>query len=193
MRRREIVGAISIVLVVAAGAWLLPKERVEAPPQASRPPAVRLMSWLRNETPCDARVVTNRRTLGAFEALTGRVNVSEGMGPFLRPEMLRDLLGTMDDIGRLYRNPSESSYVLDRYGIDYVIGITETGFGYPVGMPSANLYKLRRSELLQPVTAGKSYEIFEVVGSSGSSDDDEPRSWSPCLRGDVEPSEPFQN
>jgi hypothetical protein len=191
IRRREVLAAISIALVLAAGIWLLPKERVGSSPPAARAPGVKLMSWLRNETPCGSRVVTNRRTLGAFEALTGRVNVSEGMGPFLRPDMLGDLVETMDDIHRLYADPSGNVDVLDRHGIDYVIAIDGGGYGYPVGMPRAHFAELQQSDVLELVESGRRYQVFEAVDGGDAADDEEPQSWAPCRSGDLEPTDPF--
>ena len=59
-----------------------------------RTASARSRSWTGStaHVPCDARILPDRVTLGTFVAATGRVSVVEGMGPYLRPEMLHPVL-----------------------------------------------------------------------------------------------------
>jgi hypothetical protein len=46
------------------------------------------IAWVRTETPCGAQFLLNQRPEGTMTALTGRFELSEGMGPFLRVDRL---------------------------------------------------------------------------------------------------------
>jgi hypothetical protein len=83
--------------------------------------SVRAMNWVAENLPCDARVLANQRTGGTFQAMTGRVAVTEGMAPYLRPEMLGEVVELLFDTRSFFEDPPRNLFVLDKYGIDYVL------------------------------------------------------------------------
>lgn len=62
--------------------------------------------------PCDARILANQRTGGTFQALTGRVTVTEGMAPYLRPAMLDDVMNILLDARAFFQLPEAESGIL---------------------------------------------------------------------------------
>jgi len=83
--------------------------------------SVRAMNWVSENLPCDARLMANQRTGGTFQGMTGRVAVTEGMAPYLRPEMLTDVIDLLLDSRAFFEDPATNEFVLNDYGIDYVL------------------------------------------------------------------------
>ena len=74
---------LTIAVVVAAGPHALRGGLQGASPTAAYITAARVA------TPCNSRLVATVNSKGAFQALTGRADIVEGMAPFLRPAILR--------------------------------------------------------------------------------------------------------
>ena len=83
--------------------------------------SVRAMNWVSENLPCDARLLANQRTGGTFQAMTGRVAVAEGMAPYLRPEMLANVIDLLFDGRAFFEDPATNGFVLNEYGVDYVL------------------------------------------------------------------------
>ena len=83
-RASAITAAALVVLVLAAAG---PSQvRGDVPTGAG---TADYIAAARIATPCNARILPTVTSKGAFQALTGRADILEGMAPFLRPAILR--------------------------------------------------------------------------------------------------------
>lgn len=73
------------------------------------------------QTPCDSRLLVDRITRGTFQALSGRISVTEGLVPFLRPTIVNDVLELRASTERFFLDPSQSSGILADEEIDFVV------------------------------------------------------------------------
>jgi hypothetical protein len=72
-------------------------------------------------TPCDSRLLVDRATRGTFQALTGRISITEGLLPFLRPTILNDVLRLNEATDRFFAAPEGSARILSEQEVDFVI------------------------------------------------------------------------
>jgi hypothetical protein len=110
--------AALIVCVALVGARPAPVGRSARKAGAD---SVRAMNWVSENLPCEARLLANQRTGGTFQAMTGRVAVAEGMAPYLRPEMLTEVIDLLFDSRAFFEDPASNESVLNEYGVDYVL------------------------------------------------------------------------
>jgi hypothetical protein len=82
---------------------------------------VRTMEDVASVVPCDARMLVNARTAGAWEALTGRRALTEGRAPFLQSDVLRRVLETLVGANHFFQDPAAHRQFLDEKGVDYVV------------------------------------------------------------------------
>jgi len=137
--------AVTIVVAAVALAGYAREDR----PDDSR--AIPLLSWVRSNTRCDARLLVNARTVGVFQAMTGRTSVTEGMGPFLRPIMLRRVVRLLMETKRFYADPvRERDFLLAR-DVDYVVVLRSSALGVGGLVGSANEESFRSSPAYRPV------------------------------------------
>src|SRR3954447_8781607 len=113
--RRAAVAAIAV-----AAAMTLPW--LKAPDQMVRQgrAVARVISDVNTHVPCAQMLLVNRRTNGLFQTLTGRVSVTEGGAPYLRPALLDQVLRRISAAGRFLRAPVADVGYLDPMGIGYV-------------------------------------------------------------------------
>jgi hypothetical protein len=78
----------SAVVIVGALVFLPQATWKHAPLRQALNDQRELLRWAGEHTPCEGRILANRRTLGTFESITGRAAVLEGMGPHVRPSLL---------------------------------------------------------------------------------------------------------
>jgi hypothetical protein len=78
-----IAAALVVLMLVAAGPGQV---RGDVPTGAG---TADYIAAARIATPCNARILPTVTSKGAFQALTGRADILEGMAPFLRPAILR--------------------------------------------------------------------------------------------------------
>jgi hypothetical protein len=71
--------------------------------------------------PCDARMLSNARTAGAWEALTGRRAVTEGHAVFLRPEVMDEILPVLIGANEFFSDPAANRGFLDEQDIEYLV------------------------------------------------------------------------
>ncbi len=154
------------VPVVFLTAWLLPSSGLTHSLRAASQHRLSLVNWIRTHTPCGARFVVNQRSEGTLASLTGRNAVSEGMGPFLRPDKLPYVINLMLGARSFYQQPQTHEAFLRQYGITYVI-VARTGdligYGGPEG--HANMRGLRSTPFLHQVYANKGVRVFQVTGA----------------------------
>jgi hypothetical protein len=121
---------ITLAVVAAAAALLLPASRPPARLAALGRASLPALEWIKANVPCDARLLSSRRTAGSFQALTGRASVDEGMAPYLRPRLLAQATTMLRAIGRFFEKPTASgSDLLSRYGVDYVVVVRARTLG----------------------------------------------------------------
>ena len=72
-------------------------------------------------TPCNARILPTVTSKGAFQALTGRADILEGMAPFLRPAILRTTV-RLTHLARQYlAHPAAHAGFLEAEHVDFVL------------------------------------------------------------------------
>jgi hypothetical protein len=75
----------------------------------------------RTATPCNARILATVTSKGAFQALTGRADILEGMAPFLRPAILRDTVRLTHLARRYLAHPHLHPGFLEAEHVDLVL------------------------------------------------------------------------
>ncbi len=190
-RRRAWAPAVVAALVVA-----LPAVAVGAtvgPARASYREngerALAILDWVAANTPCDARILPDRVTLGTFVAATGRVSVVEGMGPYLRPDMLHPVLNEVLRAHRFFQDPAPGRAFLRREGVDYVIVVKGVRIGSMVGTLESGVdpAALAGVGFLRPVHTSPDADVYRVRGSRGGRGFPRPSEQSgfTCVRGPV--------
>ncbi len=155
---------LAVTLVVAAAA--LAGYAREPRPQDAR--AIPLLSWVRTNTPCDARLLMNARTVGVFQATTGRTSVTEGMGPFLRPLMLRRVVRLLMETKRFYADPAAQGAFVSERDVDYVIVLRGDGLGLGGLVGPGNVAAFRASPEFQSVYETPDFAVFKPLEQSSS-------------------------
>jgi hypothetical protein len=170
--------AVSVVIVVALAGWLLPNSSLRTDTRLSHQ-RIKLINWMRTETPCNARFLVNERTEGAVTSLTGRYALLEGMGPFLRVDKLPYVVNLMLSARRFFQNPQSNEAFLREHGISYVVA-SKVGLllGYTAPPGHANIGELDAAPFLQRVMVTRSAIVYRVLNAH-------PGPVSPLLKGPV--------
>jgi len=99
-------------------------------------------------------------------SLTGRNNLAEGMGPFLRPEKMPYVVTLMLDARNFYHRPQANEAVLRKYDITYVVVARAAQFlGYPGPELGADVAALRTTPFLHQVYANPLVTVYRVAGA----------------------------
>jgi hypothetical protein len=161
-----VLAALVVVPAVAVGATAGPAR--QGWEQNGRN-SVAVLDWVDEHVPCDARILPDRVTLGTFAAATGRVSVVEGMGPYLRPEMLHAVLGLVLRAHRFFQAPPGGAAMLHRLGVDEVLVVKGVRIGSMVGTlesgvdPSA----FRSVPYLRLIHSSPVLDVYQVRGAAG--------------------------
>ncbi|MBI4260026.1 MAG: hypothetical protein HY658_05625 [Actinobacteria bacterium] len=152
--------AVAAVLVPAS----IPREREER-----LVTAVPALEWIAENVPCDGRVLADRRTLGTFEATTGRIGVIEGMGPYFRIPVLKVALARIVEAREFLAGPLDDSTFLAKYDVAVVV-VTSTGGGLLGG--ASRLTRVARDRLanatfLEEVLATETVTVYRVLDFDG--------------------------
>jgi hypothetical protein len=111
---------VALVLVLASAAVLLPRGGTPAS-VTGRAAQLALLERVRREVPCEGRVLATHRTLGTFQTIAGRAGVLEGMGPHVRPSVLRlaveEILAAQD----FFADPAGGREYLRSRGVDAIV------------------------------------------------------------------------
>jgi hypothetical protein len=126
-----------------------------------------ILDWVAANVPCDARILPDRVTLGTFVAATGRVSVVEGMGPYLRPDMLHPVLSEVLRAHRFFQDPAAGRAFLRREGVDYVIVVKGVRIGSMVGTLDAGVDQAAFANVpfLRRVHTSADADVYRVRGS----------------------------
>ena len=175
-RRRLVVAllalAVGVVSIGAAVARIPPhrsKDRTEA--------GLAVIDRVRNVVPCDSRMLVNWRTAGTWEATTGRPAVTEGMAPFLRPEVMERVLPILLGANDFFDDPEANRGFLSRQRIDYLVVVDP---GVRIGTHSGRAPEPDDAESVaalpdvQPVFRGRWVTIFAVGAEAASRAGEQP-------------------
>jgi hypothetical protein len=148
-----------------------------------------ILDWVAAHLPCDARILPDRVTLGTFVAATGRVSVVEGMGPYLRPDMLHPVLDEVLRAHRFFQDPAAGRAFLRREGVDYVMVVKGVRIGSMVGTLDAGVDPAAFTGVpfLRRVFTSADADVYRVRGASGRSGFPDPAGHPgfTCVRGPV--------
>jgi len=154
--------AAAAVVVVLAAVLVLPTGRLPTGGRTYRD-AIAMLSWIREHTPCDARILANERSAAVFKSTTGRIGVIEGMAPYLRPEMTTQVLPLVLQTREFFHHPLANRSFLERRDVDYVV-VVRLFLGIPDVVGHVNTGELARAPFLQPVFQTPRAQVYRVTG-----------------------------
>lgn len=149
--------AVGLAVVVAAGPR--PLRHDPAGPAAA-------LLWLRDHSSCGDRVLANYRTSGSFQTVAGRVAITEGMAPYLRPDMLMDTTQLLMDAQDFFARPTANRAFLQRHDVDlvYVAKQLPIGQNGRLGAPSG----LGELPFLEQIHDSPQARVFRVLTPGGN-------------------------
>ncbi len=161
-----VLAALVVVPAVAVGATAGPAR--QGWEQNGRD-SVAVLDWVDEHAPCAARILPDRVTLGTFAAATGRVSVAEGMGPYLRPEMLHTVLGLVLRAHRFFQDPAGGAAMLHRLGVDEVLVVKGVRIGSMVGTLESGVDPgaFRTVPYLRLIHSSPVLDVYQVQGAGG--------------------------
>lgn len=111
---------LACICVLLTAAVLLPLHRipVSIPDRAA---ALALIERIGREVPCEGRVLATHRTLGSFQTIAGHAGVLEGMGPHVRPAVLRLAVDEILQARAFFADPSSGREYLRARGVDAIV------------------------------------------------------------------------
>ncbi|MGI8707694.1 MAG: hypothetical protein ACR2LG_05805 [Actinomycetota bacterium] len=110
-----------VTVAIVATTLIFPRYVPSADAEKSGFESLASIDWLRRELPCDARLLVGQRTGGTFQSLTGRTSITEGMAPYVRPDMLQNVVDILLDARAFFRKPGEHRDLLSEREVDYVV------------------------------------------------------------------------
>jgi hypothetical protein len=127
--------------------------------------SVEALEWIGQHVPADARMVASRRTAGTFDATVGRVSVTEGMTPFLRPAMLKPVVDLLIQARHFFHFPVTNRRFLVEQRVSYVLFIKGNALGSQsrlLGDPDEE--RLQAAPFLRLVYRGPAADVFQFTG-----------------------------
>jgi hypothetical protein len=122
------------------------------------------LEWIAEHVPCEGRILADRRTLATFQAMTGHAGVVEGMGPYLRPQVLVPAIREMLDAREFFLDPEGNELYLEQRGVAAVVA---TAPQHPIGgahkLAEVDVEALDRAPFLRLVTASDSVRVYAVT------------------------------
>jgi hypothetical protein len=130
---------------------------------------IQYLNEIRNSLPCDARILSNRRTGGTIQVLTGRTGILEGMGPHLRPQFLRETVKLLLDANQFYQRPVSNIDFLERREADYVL-LVHRSFDPALRTVEADFRIFDNLRFLELVAKTPGADLYRVVGIDKDAD-----------------------
>ena len=127
------------------------------------------LAWIQRHVPCEGRVLADRRTLATFETITRRAGVLEGMGPYLRPDVLgraiREMLAARD----FFKDPEgHGSYLRQRH----ISAVMVTAYNHPMGgalkVAAVDRKGLDSAPFLEEAARSASVTVYRVTDLDAS-------------------------
>lgn len=179
----SVAGAVVVALISIP---LLTGARASSPD----PRAVALVpgfEWIREHTPCDARLLANAHSEGVFEALTGRVAVLEGATPFLRPTILEPIVRLLLQARAFFHDPAQHEAFLHDHAVDYVVVLIGGHVGYRETIGTTDAVALAALPSLERVFANQGMTIYRVTSGGGGGPRPDPARYPgyDCRRGPI--------
>jgi hypothetical protein len=165
--RRGRAVALAVAAAVAVVAVAAAVSRVPGDQTLSRADAgIAVFERVAEKVPCDARMIANARTAGSWQAWTGRRAVTEGMSPFLRPEVMARILPTLIAANDFFKDPQANQSFLEEEDIQYIV-VVEPGVWFGWGGTGRNpgdedAENMAALDGVEPVYRGDNVSIFAV-------------------------------
>lgn len=161
--------AAAAVPVLLLTVWVLPSSGLTTQLGQLSRDRITFTDWVRAHTPCGARFLVNQRSEGPITSLTGREDVDEGMGPFLRPNVLPYVTSLMLGTRQFYLHPQANEALLRQHGITYVVAARLPdliGYSQPIGSArKTDVRALNATSFLRPVFVKPYISVYQVVGA----------------------------
>jgi hypothetical protein len=82
---------------------------------------LKVIEQVADVVPCGSRMLSNARTAGTWEATTGRRAVTEGMAPFLRPQVMGRVLPVLTGANEFFAHPRANQEFLKEQRVEYLV------------------------------------------------------------------------
>jgi hypothetical protein len=109
-------------------------------------------------------MLPNVQTEGVFEALAGRVSQLEGPIPYLRPDVLSEVVRTLMQARRFWSDPGRNQVP---GGADFVIVVKSGAVGYDATIGPPNLVALGRAPNLEAIHRSAAMDVYRVLSGHG--------------------------
>jgi hypothetical protein len=170
IRRRAVVAAglavLCGVLAVAAAIDRIPNRSL---PYAKA--GLAAIDRVAETVPCDARMLSNARTAGAWEATTGRRAVTEGHAVFLRPEVMDRILPVLIGANEFFSDPAANRSFLDEQRIEYLVVVEPhvwVGTTGPRTPHKGDADAIAALPGVEPIVRDRNVSIFKVGSNGGA-------------------------
>jgi hypothetical protein len=164
-RRAHVAVALAVgALAVAAAITTVPRGR--ALWKADN--GLHVFSEVASVVPCNTRMLVNARTAGSWEAETGRLAVTEGHAPYLRPTVINRVVPVIVGANDFFRDPAAHRDYLARERVQYVVTVGKDawiGSKGPRQPRDADAQAVGALPGLQPVLRDPLVSVF-AVGSA---------------------------
>jgi hypothetical protein len=125
--RRRVHAAIAIgvgAVAVVAAVTTVPRNRA----LSKADNGLQVISRVASVVPCGTRMLVNARTAGSWEATTGRLAVTEGHAPYLRPTVINRVVPVIVGANDFFRDPAAHRDYLERERIEYVVTVNKNAW-----------------------------------------------------------------
>jgi hypothetical protein len=170
IRRRAVVAAgLAVfcgVLAVAAAIDRIPNRSL---PYAKA--GLAAIDRVAETVPCDARMLSNARTAGAWEATTGRRAVTEGHAVFLRPEVMDRILPVLIGANEFFSDPAANRSFLEEQRIEYLVVVEPhvwVGTTGPRTPHKGDADAIAALPGVEPIVRDRNVSIFKVGSNGGA-------------------------
>jgi hypothetical protein len=130
-RPRLALGGVLVAVAVVAAVVVPTAPARRFDPKSTRA-SVDLLDWVRANVPCDARILATQQTVGVFKVMSGRAAILEGMAPYLRPQMLAEVVDVLIDARRFFLDPVTGQEFLRVHGVEYVVVLKRLRLGHRI-------------------------------------------------------------
>ena len=169
-RARPWLAPVAAMVVVAIAAGLLLPDYPSSRRVSDGRDALEAMNTVRANVPCDARILASQRSGGTFQALAGRAAVTEGLAPFLRPEIATIVAKRLLGARAFFLDPRRHKDYLRREAVDYVVVTKNRRIldAYPALIGPVNPQRLTGIPFLRLTHTDALLDIYRVTGVDAS-------------------------
>ncbi|MGH2683581.1 MAG: hypothetical protein ACRDIX_10150 [Actinomycetota bacterium] len=150
---------VLFVCWVAVPKAVAPRQRLPFLATALEP-----LEWIAEHVPCEGRILADRRTLATFEAMTGHAGVVEGMGPYLRPQVLVPAIREMLAARAFFQDPVGNQDYLGQRGVAaVVVTVPQHPIGGAHKLTEVDMEALDAAPFLRLATTSESLRVYSVA------------------------------